>query len=140
MVDASIESYYAFDPHDPARFDPQGITPPPGYDLVDCWTGIDTIGDAYLIAFYNKNAGWLDPRAKFYDHQALNYQAALACAFASSDTHRVGDVVGSGGGHHELARCDLRQDRLTSGGQCGSARPSWAYPAAIDLRDEGEDQ
>lgn len=50
MVDASIESYYAFDPHDPVRFDPQGITPPPGYDLVDCWTGIDTIEDAYLIA------------------------------------------------------------------------------------------
>lgn len=276
MVDASIESYYALDAHDPARCNPQGVTPPPGYDLVDCWTGIDTVfgtynqvecfgvvfrsqgapytyifsfrgtysmldalddaefwtqevfvpfrapapspdagvargfwsiyttsltgtpsmqdqlfvlldkyhasaqpihrllitghslgaalcelftldlalspyhdiaysnynyagprvgdagftqlyntqpreqnpatrtlriqntydivpcsppalfnyqhvGDAYLVAFYNKSAGWLDPLAKLYDHQALNYQAVLACAFASPDGICIND-------------------------------------------------
>lgn len=40
------------------------------------------IGD---LAFYNKNAGYVDPMAKYYDHQALNYQAVLTCAFQSSD-------------------------------------------------------
>lgn len=58
------------------------------YDIVPCSppTLIDYqhVGDAYLIAFYNKDTGWLDPLAKFYDHQALNYQAVLACAFQSS--------------------------------------------------------
>lgn len=41
------------------------------------------IGDAYLLAFYNKDAGYLDPRAKLWDHQALNYQAVLSCASQS---------------------------------------------------------
>jgi triacylglycerol lipase len=43
LIDASIESYYAFDPHAPAKCNPQNVTPPTGYDLVDCWTGIDTV-------------------------------------------------------------------------------------------------
>lgn len=59
------------------------------YDLVPCsppttFFDYQHVGDAYLVAFYNKTAGWLDPYAKLYDHQALNYQAVLACAFASS--------------------------------------------------------
>jgi len=57
------------------------------YDLVPCappeLLDYQHVGDAYLIAFYNKDAGWVDPLAKYYDHQALNYQAVLACAFQS---------------------------------------------------------
>ncbi len=59
------------------------------YDIVPCnppsfWPfDYRHVTDAYLVAFYNKNAGWLDPKAKYYDHQALNYQAVLACAFKS---------------------------------------------------------
>ena len=58
------------------------------YDVVPCsppttFFDYQHVGDAYLVAFYNKDAGWLDPYAKLYDHQALNYQAVLACAFAS---------------------------------------------------------
>ncbi len=57
------------------------------YDIVPCTPptefGYQHVGDAYLVAFYNKDAGWLDPLAKLYDHQALNYQAVLACAFSS---------------------------------------------------------
>jgi hypothetical protein len=55
LADANIEPYNGLNPNDPAHCNPN-----------------------------NKNAGWLDPLAKFYDHQALNYQAVLACAFASS--------------------------------------------------------
>lgn len=43
LVDASIESYYAYDPHAPARRSPRLVTPPVGYYLVDCWTGLDTV-------------------------------------------------------------------------------------------------
>lgn len=60
------------------------------YDIVPCsppniplFPVYQHVGAAYLIAFYNKNAGWLDPYALLYAHQALNYQAVLACAFAS---------------------------------------------------------
>ncbi|MGH3768715.1 MAG: lipase family protein [Pseudonocardiaceae bacterium] len=60
------------------------------YDIVPCsppnlplFPVYQHVGAAYLVAFYNKDAGWLDPYAKLYDHQALNYQAVLACAFAS---------------------------------------------------------
>jgi hypothetical protein len=57
------------------------------YDIVPCSPpqlfGYQHVGDAYLIAFYNKNAGWLNPEAKLYDHQAVNYQAVLSCAFSS---------------------------------------------------------
>jgi triacylglycerol lipase len=57
------------------------------YDIVPCsppeLADYQHVGDVYLVAFYNKDAGWLDPLAKFYDHQALNYQAVLACAFRS---------------------------------------------------------
>jgi triacylglycerol lipase len=65
------------------------------YDLVPCgppesW-GYQHAGQQYLLAFYNRDAGWLDPRAKYYDHQALNYQAVLACAFASTDGVCVND-------------------------------------------------
>ena len=47
LIDASIQSYYAFDQHDPAHCNPDLVTPPPGYDLVDCWTGIDTVFGTY---------------------------------------------------------------------------------------------
>lgn len=57
------------------------------YDIVPCSPpqlfGYQHVGDAYLLAFYNKNAGWWNPEAKFYDHQAVNYQAVLSCAFSS---------------------------------------------------------
>jgi len=43
LIDASIESYYALDPHAPDKCNPKNVTPPTGYDLVDCWTGIDTV-------------------------------------------------------------------------------------------------
>ncbi|MGB7796534.1 MAG: lipase family protein [Pseudonocardiaceae bacterium] len=43
LIDASIESYYALDPHAPAKCNLRNVTPPTGYDLVDCWTGIDTV-------------------------------------------------------------------------------------------------
>ena len=39
------------------------------------------VGAAYLIAFYNTD--WVTPYALLYNHQALNYQAVLACAFTS---------------------------------------------------------
>ncbi|MGH3785080.1 MAG: lipase family protein [Pseudonocardiaceae bacterium] len=65
------------------------------YDIVPCSpptiTGYQHVGDAYLVAFYNKTAGWLDPLAKLYDHQALNYQAVLECAFQSPDGICVND-------------------------------------------------
>ncbi len=47
------------------------------------------VGAAYLIAFYYKV--WEDPLALYYAHQALNYQAVLACAFASSGGVCVND-------------------------------------------------
>ncbi|MDT7596082.1 MAG: triacylglycerol lipase [Pseudonocardiales bacterium] len=45
LIDASIESYYALDAHAPAKCncDPKKVTPPIGYDLVDCWTGYDAV-------------------------------------------------------------------------------------------------
>jgi triacylglycerol lipase len=61
------------------------------YDIVPCsppniplFPVYQHVGAAYLIAFYNKNADWVDPYALLYTHQALNYQAVLACAFGSS--------------------------------------------------------
>lgn len=69
------------------------------YDLVPCgpptWWPFEYrhVTDAFLIAFYNKNAGWLDPRAKFYDHQAFNYQAVLACAFKNKARVCVNDAL-----------------------------------------------
>lgn len=61
------------------------------YDIVPCnppsfWPfDYQHVTDAYLVAFYNKDAGYLNPEAKYYDHQALNYQAVLGCAFASPE-------------------------------------------------------
>jgi hypothetical protein len=43
LIDASIESYYALDPHAPAKCNPRNVTSPTGYDLVGCWTGVDTV-------------------------------------------------------------------------------------------------
>lgn len=67
------------------------------YDIVPCAPpelfGYQHVGDAYLLAFYNADSGWLDPYAKFYDHQALNYQAVLACAFASPDGACINDAL-----------------------------------------------
>lgn len=68
------------------------------YDMVPCsppnlplFPVYQHVGIAYLIAFYNKNAGWLDPYALLYAHQALNYQAVLACAFASEGGMCIND-------------------------------------------------
>lgn len=68
------------------------------YDMVPCsppnlplFPVYQHVGIAYLIAFYNKNAGWLDPYALLYAHQALNYQAVLACAFGSEGTVCIND-------------------------------------------------
>lgn len=61
------------------------------YDIVPCgppegWPfSYRHVGDAFLLAFYNQEAGWLDPKAKYYDHQALNYQAVLECALETAD-------------------------------------------------------
>ncbi|MGH9277778.1 MAG: lipase family protein [Acidimicrobiales bacterium] len=67
------------------------------YDIVPCTPpeslGYQHAGDAYLMAFYNADAGWLDPYAKLYDHQALNYQAVLACALASPGGVCVDDAL-----------------------------------------------
>lgn len=71
------------------------------YDIVPCSPpqlfGYQHVGDAYLLAFYNKDAGWLNPEAKLYDHQALNYQGVLSCAFSSSQGYCDNDnlVVGT---------------------------------------------
>lgn len=51
LVEASIQAYNAYDADDPAtcRVRPPttdrepGVRPPPGYEVVGCWTGIDTI-------------------------------------------------------------------------------------------------
>lgn len=59
------------------------------YDLVPCnppsfWPfDYAHVGDAYLVAFYDEHAGHLTPAAKYHAHQAVNYQAVLACAFGS---------------------------------------------------------
>jgi triacylglycerol lipase len=71
------------------------------YDIVPCSPpqlfGYQHVGDAYLVAFYNKNAGWLNPEAKLYDHQAVNYRGVLSCAFSSSQGYCDNDnlVVGN---------------------------------------------
>jgi triacylglycerol lipase len=49
LVDASIESYYAYDPHVPARCKPALVTPPAGYDVIDCWTGLDAVFSDFEI-------------------------------------------------------------------------------------------
>ena len=68
------------------------------YDIVPCsppaiplFPVYQHVGAAYLVAFYNKDAGWLDPYALLYAHQALNYQAVLACAFASQGGACIND-------------------------------------------------
>jgi hypothetical protein len=71
--------------HDPAT---QAIRIQNTYDLVPClppnlWYGYVQAADAFLIAFYGKDVEWWDPYAKWYDHQALNYQAVLGCAAGS---------------------------------------------------------
>jgi hypothetical protein len=68
------------------------------YDIIPCTPpslpglfSYQHAGTAYLLAFYNKNAGYIDPMAKYYDHQALNYQAVLTCAVQSPDGICVND-------------------------------------------------
>ncbi len=56
------------------------------YDLIPCVppedVGFHHVGEALLVAFYNKY-WYLNPTsAKYDDHSALNYQAVLNCAFA----------------------------------------------------------
>lgn len=69
------------------------------YDIVPCnppsfWPfDYQHVTDAYLVAFYDKNAGYCDLDAKYYDHQALNYQAVLACAFGSPGGVCVNDAL-----------------------------------------------
>ena len=43
LVEASIQAYKIFDKNKPAQCLVEQVTPPPGYDLVDHWTGVDAI-------------------------------------------------------------------------------------------------
>lgn len=43
LLDCCIQAYNAFDANDPARCLHTSVTPPAGFDLVDCWTGVDSV-------------------------------------------------------------------------------------------------
>lgn len=73
--------------HDPAT---RALRIQNTYDIVPCnpptlWYGYEQAGDAFLVAFYGKDVEWWDPYAKYYDHQAFNYQAVLNCASRSAN-------------------------------------------------------
>lgn len=43
LIEASLQAYNAYDGNDPARCVTGAVTPPAGYDFVECWTGIDSV-------------------------------------------------------------------------------------------------
>ncbi len=71
-----------------------GGGPAPGehrlHEVRACFTGLST-PRAWTEAYNNKDVGWLDPLAKLYDHEVLNCQAVLECAFQSPDGICVND-------------------------------------------------
>jgi triacylglycerol lipase len=67
------------------------------YDLVPCVppeaAGFAHVGDALLVAFYDKNWSWLHPlEAKYEAHSALNHQAVLDCALAAGGVCESSDL------------------------------------------------
>jgi len=50
-MSASLEAYNAYNPSDVPTccLDPKCVTAPPGYDVVDCWTGVDTFFTDNLV-------------------------------------------------------------------------------------------
>lgn len=52
-VEAGLQAYAAFRESDPARCRRDAITPPEGYELLDCWTGVDAVfGDERTVEVY----------------------------------------------------------------------------------------
>lgn len=43
LVEASIQAYNIFDKDNPSVCNSQEVKPPEGYDLVECWTGVDAV-------------------------------------------------------------------------------------------------
>ncbi|NEQ97379.1 MAG: lipase family protein [Cyanothece sp. SIO2G6] len=43
LVEASIQAYCAYDKRQPAVCNLANVIPPQGYEIVDCWTGVDAI-------------------------------------------------------------------------------------------------
>jgi len=42
-IEASVQAYKAFDPHHPTHWQPERVTAPEGYELIDYWTGADAV-------------------------------------------------------------------------------------------------
>src|ERR671932_35595 len=80
LMEASIQAYYAYDDHAPARCRPAGVCPPPGYDLVDCWTGVDTVFSVY-------------DRLECFGVVFRSKQAPYTYVFAFRGTYSIFDII-----------------------------------------------
>src|SRR6476620_10947405 len=62
-MEASIQSYNAYSAVDPSKCYCDAVTAPPGYELVDSFTGVDAVfGSGYVkcfgVVFRSQSAPW----------------------------------------------------------------------------------